>query len=257
MANGEEQVRSSEEDPTQTSAEKASAPPYPRNGENSRRPQTSWNNRQAYSREDEPQEPAWMDDHQITPTNIDPAIAETADADPLIQFIPGEDMIAAHKRAMKARDPGGTWRVEEKPMLSFFGADPAVASTSNHNARPHGLPHPMPKTKVFNAADYLRPSKANLENESDVEESASEPNAFQSRFQRFFGASAVNSSPAAEPTTSRRWVAPIEGESDHVVPPSSRTISSPPADQLASKVDDRMAKLMGLLSKKVSTSNRK
>jgi hypothetical protein len=72
----------------------------------------------------------------------DPAIA-TSSAEPLVAFVPGEDMIAVHKRAMKAREEGrsGNQLVPSAP-------------------------------KQFNAADYLLPIKAAPEPEPQVATSA-------------------------------------------------------------------------------------
>jgi hypothetical protein len=94
----------------------------------------------------------------------DPAIA-TSSAEPLVAFVPGEDMIAVHKRAMKAREEG-RWGNQLVPSAP----------------------------KQFNAADYLLPSKAAPEPEPQVADTA-----FQSRFQRFFAADMPKPSPPPPP----------------------------------------------------------
>ncbi|OCF54622.1 hypothetical protein L486_07754 [Kwoniella mangroviensis CBS 10435] len=164
-----------------------------------------------YTREEHTSEPAWMDDA----APVDPAIVDNTD--PLVQFIPGEDMIAAHKRAMKARDVGGDWRGDGH-LPAFFGGDPAIASSSAP-APPPGLIKP----KSFNAADYLKQAE-DLSDEEIVPQPvqpAPPASAFSSRFQKFF-------SPAQE-------AAPV--------------VEARPLDEVK---DDRTAKLMGLLSSKTS-----
>lgn len=159
-----------------------------------------WHNR---AQEDDAVEPAWMADTEPTPR--DPAIADSGN-DPLIKFVPGEDMIAAHKRAMKAKAEG-QWR-EEKPLASFFGGNaPAPAAPV------------IPRS--FNAADYLLPSK-------DAAEEEPMDTAFHSRFQKFF---------APPPQVAMPPVAPTP------LPP-------PPPTEDAPRVDDHMARLMGLLTTK-------
>ncbi|WWD20815.1 hypothetical protein CI109_105292 [Kwoniella shandongensis] len=160
-------------------------------------------------REDESSEPAWMDDTALE----DPAIAQSSD--PLIKFIPGEDMIAAHKRAMKARDVGGDWRGE-----GFFGSDPAIASSS----APLGAP-PSFKSKPFNAANYLTQARDASDEETSAKPATS---AFTSRFQKFFGAPESSAEPES----------------------LSRPAPSPHETQEEPR-DERMARLMGLLSTKV------
>ncbi|KAK8850638.1 hypothetical protein IAR55_004557 [Kwoniella newhampshirensis] len=153
-------------------------------------------------REEDSSEPAWMDDAVIE----DPAIAK--ESDPLIKFIPGEDMIAAHKRAMKSKDVGGDWRAE-----AFFGTDPAIASSSAPSAPP-GF-----KAKSFNAADYLTQAHDGSDDEGSAKPAAS---AFTSRFQKFFGAPE----------------------------PQSESLPIPQAETHEEPRDERMARLMGLLSTK-------
>lgn len=156
----------------------------------------------------------------------DPAIAGSS-SDPLVQFVPGEDMIAAHKRAMKAKESGGQWR-GDKPLVSFFGGDSSIASMPQLEST---------KPRVFNSADYLLPSKA-VEEERDEPEPASGSSAFQSRFQRFFG----SGNPATEIPTSRSADrSPME-----VLSPPSHPPSAPP-DRPMPPPDDHLGKLMGLL----------
>ncbi|WRT70795.1 uncharacterized protein IL334_007794 [Kwoniella shivajii] len=165
------------------------------------------NSRRNYQREEDTSEPAWMDDA----APADPTVPE----DPLVQFIPGEDMIAAHKRAMKARDvPRDVsigWR-GDGGLPAFFGSDPAIASTSAP-APPPGL-----KPKLFNAADYLTQAQ---EVENTVAQPTPPASAFSSRFQKFFNAT----------------------------PEHQQIEVSQPKEEAK---DDRMAKLMGLLSTKTS-----
>ncbi|RSH87001.1 hypothetical protein EHS25_003489 [Saitozyma podzolica] len=190
-----------------------------RGGDPVRRPQ--WNRQQG----DEAAEPAWMDD-DTGPLPADPAIAGSS-SDPLVQFVPGEDMIAAHKRAMKVKESGGQWR-GDKPLVSFFGGDSSIASMPQLESA---------KPRVFNSADYLLPSKA-VEEERDQPEPASGSSAFQSRFQRFFG----SGNPTTEIPTSRSADrSPME-----VLSPPSHPPSAPP-DRPMPPPDDHLGKLMGLL----------
>lgn len=191
-----------------------------------------------------------MDDEQTAIAGVsEPIIAETGDADTLIQFVPGEDMIAAHKRAMRARDAEGDWRGNEKtPLPSFFSGDMIESSS----ALPPGLPFPPAKPKVFNAADYLRPSKPQNDDDHYENEADTVANAFQSRFSKFFQGAASSPSGAAvassEPSASSSRSLP----SQEAMPrsplepfPLSRKPPNPPA---AMRADDHMAKLMGMLS---------
>jgi hypothetical protein len=162
-----------------------------------------------------------MDD--VMPAAVDPAIMDSAHDDSLIQFVPGEDMIAAHKRAMKTRDAAGEWR--GKPLAAFFGGEPVAVDSAGG---PSGAQ--VTKNRVFNAADYLRPTTAVPEGEVEIEEGAS-PQAFSSRFRTLFGG--VNDAPSQPHVISRP-------------DPPLRLRDVPP-------VDDRMARLMGLLSTKVSS----
>ncbi|WVR08690.1 hypothetical protein IAU60_005748 [Kwoniella sp. DSM 27419] len=168
------------------------------------------NRRPAYHAEDEALEPAWMDDVP----QADPAIVEASD--PLIKFVPGEDMIAAHKRAMKSREAGTEWN-NAGSSSSFFAADPAIVATSSP------LSPPGFKQKSFNAANYLTRAEVQREEEAPAPQPEPAAAAFSSRFQKFFNAPA-NAAPVAPPKP-----------------------QDPPKD-------DRMAKLMGLLSTKVSNS---
>ncbi|WWC65276.1 uncharacterized protein I303_107893 [Kwoniella dejecticola CBS 10117] len=171
-----------------------------------------------FPREEDTAEPAWMDD--VAPN--DPAIVDNSD--PLVQFIPGEDMIAAHKRAMRARDVGTDWRGDGGNLPAFFGADPAIASSSV----PSQPPIPGLKSKSFNAANYLKQTEDVSDEEQSVTHQvppASNASAFSSRFQKFF----------SPPNEQASVVADIK-----------------PAEELK---DDRTAKLMGMLSSKPAPSS--
>ncbi|WWC72669.1 uncharacterized protein I206_106633 [Kwoniella pini CBS 10737] len=187
--------------------------------------------------QDESVEPAWMDD--VAPA--DPAIVDNTD--PLVQFVPGEDMIAAHKRAMKARDVGNDWRGDSGGLPPFFGGgDPAIASSSVPSGPPPGL-----KPKSFNAADYLKQAQDISDEETAPQKSphAAPASAFSSRFQKFFSPPTANAAPVVEP----RPVDEVKGDrtamlmgmlsskpnppAEHVYHPSPneqyRHLSSPPA----------------------------
>nr|XP_019050768.1 hypothetical protein I302_01210 [Kwoniella bestiolae CBS 10118]OCF29698.1 hypothetical protein I302_01210 [Kwoniella bestiolae CBS 10118] len=169
--------------------------------------------RNNYPREEDNSEPAWMDDT----APVDPAIVDSAD--PLVQFIPGEDMIAAHKRAMKSRNVGADWRGDGGNLPAFFGGDPAIASSSAP-APPPGLIKP----KSFNAADYLKQAEDVSDEEiapQPVQPPAPPASAFSSRFQKFFSLTPEAAAPVAEAR------------------PNDEEVKG-----------DRTAKLMGLLSSK-------
>lgn len=150
----------------------------------------------------------------------EPKASEKPEAvdEPLIKFVPGEDMIAAHKRAMKAR-------MEPPPPPGFF-ADPAIAATSAPQ---------QPAPKVFNPADYLLPEKDDAGRVPEPEKSSGG----SSRFQRFFGGAQPEAPPAP-------------------VAPQPQVLQSQPADRKDNnpmKLDDHMAKLLGMLDPKVSQFN--
>lgn len=173
--------------------------------------------------DDDSAEPAWMNDG---PELDDPAIASsTQDADYLVKFVPGEDMIAAHKRQMKGGPRGGSegdsWRPNEKPLVSFFGGEQPATKTP-------------PKPKEVNVANYFKHKvfDDDKDKEDDQPEEKEETSAFQSRFQRFFGSGSQN--PAAAPAGISPGRSPVAPE-------------SPASGQ---RVDDHMAKLMGMLSTK-------
>lgn len=127
-------------------------------------------------------EPAWMDDNE-TFGQEDPAIADSSGADPF-NYVPAPDLIAAHR---DSRHGGG------KPLVSFFGAQPP--------------PEPVKVPKTFNAADYLRAPA-----EDTPELPRQEANAFQSRFQKFFGA--TSSEPVYQSPQEREPV-PAESPENH------------------------------------------
>lgn len=176
--------------------------------------------------DDDSAEPAWMNDG---PELEDPAIASaTQDSDHLVKFVPGEDMIAAHKRAMKGGgggrsggSEGDSWRPNEKPLVSFFGGEqPAATKTP-------------PKPKEVNVANYFKHKVFDDDKDKDDEqEEKEETSAFQSRFQRFFGSGAQN------PSTVAAGISP------------GRSPVAPESPVGAPRVDDHMAKLMGMLSTK-------
>ncbi|ORY31303.1 hypothetical protein BCR39DRAFT_527383 [Naematelia encephala] len=177
-----------------------------RNGETSRRTRLQ-------TREEETMEPAWMEDAAPSLDTVEPD---------LVHFAPGQDMIAAHKRAMKSRSQAD-WR-GDKPLISFFD-----------EAAP---PQPQ-KPKVFNAADYLRPTRDGSDDEAETKNTS---DAFSSRFQKFFASSASPS--AVPPTISPFGNAPMAA---HTPDPGGQTGLQPqPPEQRG----DHMAKLMGLLSSK-------
>lgn len=156
----------------------------------------------------------------------DPAIASsTPDADHLVKFVPGEDMIAAHKRAMKGgrsgASDGDNWRPNEKPLVSFFGGEQPPAKTP-------------PKPKEVNVQNYFKHKvfDDDKDKEDDQPEEKEETSAFQSRFQRFFGSGAQN------PATAAAGISP------------GRSPVAPESPVGGQRVDDHMAKLMGMLSTK-------
>ncbi|WWC92404.1 uncharacterized protein L201_007361 [Kwoniella dendrophila CBS 6074] len=183
----------------------------PRDARDTRRPNYA-------PREEDTSEPAWMDD--ITPA--DPAIVDNAE--PLVQFVPGEDMIAAHKRAMRSKDNGGDWR-GDVGLPAFFGGDPAIASSSAP-APPPGL-----KPKSFNAADYLKQAEELSDDEAPLPVSQPAPpaSAFSSRFQKFF-------SPQAE-SPSATEAKPVEEVKDDrtarlMAPAHTQSYTPSPNDQI-------------------------
>lgn len=100
----------------------------------------------------------------------DPAIVQIQD-DSLVQFIPGEDRIAAHKRAMNTGAHQGSDGYGRKPLVGFFGGN---APDPVKVAKP---------VKEYNAANYLLRSKDKVEHEKSEAKDAGG----SSRFQRFFG----------------------------------------------------------------------
>jgi hypothetical protein len=170
-----------------------------------------------------------MDDAETFGTD-DPAIAGTSASDGLVHFVPGEDMIAAHRRDRNT----DTWRTGSgpKPLVSFFGAGQA-------------MPEPVKAPKIFNAANYLLPSKSAPE---EVEEEAmpvETSTGFQSRFQRFFaGAPPVTQQEGARENS-------FETQKQFHSPSPAAALNQPPSEAPPERVDDHMAKLMGLLSTKV------
>lgn len=246
------------------------APPHQqRNGDR------RYNNRY----DDENAEPAWMnDDEGLSAPLEDPAIASASSGDPtdpLVKFIPGEDMIAAHKRAMKARQAGAdgadTWRSPaDKPLVSFFGgaAPPQPAAPA--------------KPREVNLQSYFKHKVVDDDEPDRREEEVEEKVTVQSRFQRFFGntggpgsqsgapAAPVASSPIApvqerqyerqperqyerqpEPQYERQYERqPERYEQPQQAPSHARSPIDQASPVQGGRVDDHMAKLMGLLTTK-------
>lgn len=159
----------------------------------------------------------------------DPAIAN--DSDPFVKFTPGEDMIAAHKRAMKAKH-ANDWRGNIPSLPAFFASDPAIVSSAPVAA---SLEH---KPKEINANNYLVETR---ERQEEPEQSQSAPqSAFSSRFHKFFGNGADQDSNAIGSSQS----APVPAQQP-LPPIQNQVVSENPLEQ-------RKAALMGLLSTKVS-----
>ena len=199
-----------------------------------------------------------MDDQQDASTGLTDAVTQEASIlDPLVKFMPGEDMIAAHKRAMKAREAEGDWRGGTKPLISFFGTDPAIASLSAASEPQPGLTVPSAKPRNFNAADYLRPtSQQSEEDKKEADEPDPASNAFQSRFQRFFGGpsptSALTSgSPGVIKEREQTVFSPPIHSPPEILSPSQRSYGDTTDRDEAYKPDDHVSTLMGLLSSKV------
>ncbi|KAL1412498.1 hypothetical protein Q8F55_000243 [Vanrija albida] len=209
---------------------------------------------------DDDAEPAWMSDGPSSGGAAleDPAIAGASSSgdpsDPLIKFIPGEDMIAAHKRAMKNRGApgagGDNWRgAGDKPLVSFFGGAPAPAA-----------PAAPAKPREVNVASYFKHRVFDEDEAPAKKEEQPEPetNAFQSRFQRFFNSGAGGPVPPPQSTSPANVPHPHQS-APQPQPPSSSVRSPPPHDIITSPqqappsgppVDDRMAMLMGMLTTK-------
>ena len=237
--------------------------PHARNGDNTRRTQNPWTNRYS-TRNEEQREPAWMDDNQpMVAASVDLASAGSQKFDPLVQFVPGEDKIAAHKRTMRERGAEEDWR-GEKPLVSFFSADAQGPPMPTSAELPTGPPLPTPKQKIFNAADYIKPSKQLNEIEQGLVDADMAANVNKSRFQRFFGGGSSVPPTLPVPPTPDRWNATAETPLDIASPPIhavqllSDNLTSPVhsyAENLGSdgvlKSEDHMAKLMGMLGHNV------
>lgn len=209
-----------------------------RQNEPHRRGPGNWQSR---THEDEAVEPAWMDDDAAV-SAADPAIVIDSDPSSSFKFVQGEDMIAAHRRAMNHRSIDGGWRAD-KPLVGFFG-----------NEAPPPSMQPA-KPKAFNAADYLLPSREAVEEEQAEAEMIEQPStsAFQSRFQKFFGGPGAPSASSSSHTSPLEIRSPQSSQpSQHVMSPPPFTTSAPSDGPTASKPDDHMVRLMGLLSSKVS-----
>ncbi|WVQ70669.1 hypothetical protein IAR50_000191 [Cryptococcus sp. DSM 104548] len=193
-----------------------------------RRP-NNWNHPQ----HDEDAEPEWMND---APAPVDSAIVSES-ADPLVKFTPGEDMIAAHKRAMKTKN-ANDWRGGMPPLPAFFSSDPAIASNSM-------APPPEAKPKEMNANNYLMQREEPAEEEVPESAPPQGGSAFSSRFHRFFG------NPGGEdpPGSGGRGSASAPLQSQTPLQPQPAPAAQPAADH----VDQRKATLMGLLSTKTPT----
>ncbi|AGV15331.1 hypothetical protein, variant [Cryptococcus neoformans var. grubii H99] len=185
------------------------------------------NNWHQASQHDEDEQPEWMND-TIAPA--DPAIANDNDA--LVKFTPGEDMIAAHKRAMKAKH-ANDWRGNIPPLPAFFASDPAIVSSVPAAA---SLEH---KLKEINANNYLVETR---EPQEEPEPSQSAPqSAFSSRFHKFFG----NGADQDSNVTGARQSAPVPAQQP-LPPIQNQVVPENPLEQ-------RKAALMGLLSTKSPT----
>lgn len=237
--------------------EKMSMPPSIRPSDQQRRPREGWNNRYV-NYEDEVSEPAWMND-ATTPSASTNYAEETNATDPLIHLVSGEDMIAAHKKAMKAREPASSGQEYHKPMVAFFGAEQSI-SPSPASQEPSIQ---QEKAKVFNAANYLRPSKTQLEDGENSTSDETNSNAFQSRFQRFFATPSTSVFESSSTSSSQLQRGPVPAENSTRTPSVSqdtRSISTFESNSGEStsepppKVDHHMARLMGLLSAKVRRS---
>ncbi|ORX40783.1 hypothetical protein BD324DRAFT_612100 [Kockovaella imperatae] len=210
--------------------------PPARTGE--RRPHQNW---QQAGGEDE-SAPAWMDDGpspEDSAETVDPAIAGSG-PEPMFNFVPGEDMIAAHRRHRGTADD---WRGGGgKQLVSFFGGDAASASGPAISTEP----------KTFNAADYLLSNgPTEEEHQEEIPEPSQErPNAYTSRFAKFFGGpEAPSSGSGPSPfTSSNSLTAPPQRFSSaspqNSVSPQPAVEQPPPQN---ARVDDHMSRLMGLL----------
>ncbi|BEI81219.1 hypothetical protein CcaverHIS002_0203790 [Cutaneotrichosporon cavernicola] len=218
-----------------------------RNGEGSRRGPPGFSGPRY---DDDSIEPAWMSDD--VPAIEDPAIAsssagETA-VDGLVQFVPGQDMIAAHKRAMKARAAGGAgqdnWRASDKNLVSFFGGQEAAAAP----------PPTPPKPKEVDHRSYFKKRNV-IDDDDDESDDKNEPSsqAFQSRFQRFFTQETVASTVQPVPQMAHRAPSPQAPMPPPQMRPSPIVRGpSEPQKPLPSpgpqNAEDHLAKLMGVLS---------
>jgi len=159
----------------------------------------------------------------------DPAIAHIQD-DALHRFVPVEDKIAAHKRAMRAGNEGS----ERKPLVGFFNTEQPVQA-------------PAKPIKEYNAANYLLPKKR-----VEPEASSSKETTTSSRFARFFGnpaqpeepASSVlspppRSAPSVSPTPAPPSINPGRNMED-----AAPSQPSAPPTQSPLPPDDRQASLM-------------
>ncbi|GMK57069.1 hypothetical protein CspeluHIS016_0309090 [Cutaneotrichosporon spelunceum] len=220
-----------------------------RNGEGSRRGPPGFTGPRY---DDESVQPEWMVD---VPAIEDPAIASSSAADTsvdgLVQFVPGEDLIAAHKRTMKARAAGGAgqdnWRGSEKPLVAFFSGQEATTAQ---------VPTPT-KPKEVNHASYFK--KRNVIDDDDEEDDKNESSsqAFQSRFQRFFtqgngpetGTSSVQPAPPlAHQAPSPQ--PPVQPPAQMRPSPIVRGPSEPQRPSPSPNAEDHLAKLMGVLATK-------
>ncbi|KLT38382.1 hypothetical protein CC85DRAFT_331660 [Cutaneotrichosporon oleaginosum] len=232
---------------------------HTRNGEGARRGPPGFSGPRY---DDDSVEPAWMTDD--TPAIEDPAIASSSAGgdtagEGLVQFVPGEDKIAAHKRAMKARAAGGVdnWRATEKPLVSFFGGhDTSTTQTIKPPAKP----------KEVNNASYFKKRTVIDDDDDDEPDDKNESlPSFQSRFQRFFaqGSTPVPGSLPVQPPSA---VVPPVPSAPASMPPQqlpqarpsqiSPIMRGPSEPQQPSpspgplNTDDHLAKLMGVLSTK-------
>lgn len=190
---------------------------HPDRGDATRRDGT----RAALTRRDEDvQEPAWLFDGPV-PAAHD--AATPSDPDHLVQFVPGEDAIAAHKRAMKAKNAHGG-KDSGGSLFPYFGepAAPAVSSA---------------KPKAFVAANYLRVEEEAPDNDSGRGETSFNG----SRFQKFFG---PGGAPESEANRNPPPMSPPPQGEDHLSRLMGVLRVSIQAAHGASETDDRRPRML-------------
>jgi hypothetical protein len=159
----------------------------------------------------------------------DPAISQIQEDR---AFSPGEDRIAAQKRAMRGEGP------ERRALVGFFASETAPAPA----------PAPVKPVKEYKASNYLLP-KTRQQQQVEPESTPTREAAGGSRFARSFGSPAQS-----EETTSRFFGNPSQHEEpirSAARPPSlAPAIVSPPITSPAQSPPppaDRTAALMAML----------